>query len=144
MKIRRILASSALAGVLGITAMTGASALSLGDLASADKLGTELINNASCSDVRGALDALNAANGGRIYNKETTRNELVQNLRQVTGNTGNPTDLTTLAITKYTGQVADRALDCKIVKPNPALPFGSSEVNTLLNDFGPQIFELSS
>src|SRR5688500_16442633 len=108
MNICRILASSALAGVLAITAMTGASALSLRALAAADQLGTELPNNASCSDVRGALHALNAANGGRIYSKETPRNERVQNLRQVTGNTGNPADLTTLAITKYTGQVADR------------------------------------
>src|SRR5699024_5546600 len=115
-----------------------------GDLASADKLGTELINNASCSDVRGALDALNAAHGGRIYNKEPTRNELVQNLRQATGNTRNPTALTPLAITKYTGQVAARARDCTIFTPTPTLPFGSSEVKPLLSGFGPQIFELSS
>src|SRR5690625_2159411 len=87
MKIRRILASTALAGVLGLGAMTGASALDLGNIGAADKVAPGLINNAKCSDVRGALDALNATNGGRIYNKETTRNELVQNLRQATGNT---------------------------------------------------------
>ena len=94
MKIRRILASTALAGVLGLGAMTGASALDLGNIGAADKVATGLINNAKCSDVRGALDALNATNGGRIYNKETTRNELVQNLRQASGTKGNPTDLT--------------------------------------------------
>ena len=144
MKIRRILASTALAGVLGLGAMTGASALDLGNIGAADKVATGLINNAKCSDVRGALDTLNATNGGRIYNKETTRNELVQNLRQASGTKGNPTDLTTLAATKYTGQVADKALECGIVKPNPATPFGSSELNTVLNDFGPQLFDLSS
>ena len=80
MKIRRILASTALAGVLGLGAMTGASALDLGNIGAADKVATGLINNAKCSDVRGALDTLNATNGGRIYNKETTRNELVQNV----------------------------------------------------------------
>ena len=90
--------------------MTGASALDLGNIGAADKVATGLINNAKCSDVRGALDALNATNGGRIYNKETTRNELVQNLRQASGTKVNPTDLTTLAVTKYTGQVADKAL----------------------------------
>ena len=68
----------------------------------------------------------------------------MQNLRQASGTKGTPTDLTTLAVTKYTGQVADKALKCGIVKPNPATPFGSSELNTVLNDFGPQLFDLSS
>lgn len=141
MKIRRILASTALAGTMGIAAMTGAQAISFGD---ADQIASGIIDNASCDSVRTALDGLNATNNGRIYNKETTRNQLVQNLRQATGANSNPTDLTTLAVTKYTSQFADRALECNIVKPDPETPFGSSQLNTLLNDFGPQIFEMSS
>ena len=144
MKIRRILASTALAGVLGVTAITGASALDLGDILPGDKIATDAINSASCKTIRGALDTLNAVNGGRIYNENTTRNELVQNLRQASGTQGNIAGIAKLAITKYSGQVADRAVECNIVKPNPELPFGSSELNSLLNDYGPQLFELSS
>lgn len=141
MKISRILASTALAGLIGVGAMTGASAQNFSDI---DKIATGVISNASCSQVRGALDGLNATNNGRVYNKETTRNQLVQNLRQLNGTTGNPTDLTNLAVTRYTGQFADRALECGIVKADPETPFGSSQLNTLLNDFGPQLFEMSS
>ena len=141
MKIRRILASTALAGTIGFAAMTGAQAISFGD---ADQLASGVIENASCSSVRSVLDGLNATNTGRVYNKETTRNQLVQNLRQVTGTNSNPTDLTTLAVTRYTAQFADRALECGIVKADPETPFGSSQLNTLLNDFGPQISEMSS
>ena len=144
MKIRRILASTALAGALGVTAMTGASALDLGDILPGDKIATEIINNANCETIKGSLDTLNAVNGGRIYNENTTRNELVQNLRQASGTQGNISGIAKLAITKYSGQVADRAVECNIVKPNPELPFGSSELNSLLNDYGPQLFELSS
>src|SRR5699024_6414668 len=142
--IRRILASTALAGVLGVTAITGVSALDLGDIFPGAKFATDAITRACCKTIRAALHTLNSIKRGRIANENTTRNELVQNLRQASGTQGNISGIAKLAITKYSGQVADRAVECNIVKPNPELPFGSSELNSLLNDYGPQLFELSS
>src|SRR5699024_11626773 len=109
-----------------------------GDILPGDKIATDAINSASCKTIRGALDTLNAVNGGRIYNENTTRNELVQNLRQASGTQGNISGSAKLAITKYSGQVADRAVECNIVKPNPALRFSSSDVNSALAAYSPQ------
>ncbi|MDY3126789.1 MAG: hypothetical protein SOW59_01470 [Corynebacterium sp.] len=137
---RRLITAATIATGIGATALTGAHAFTLADL---DQAASGVITTASCPTVKTVLDGLNRANGGRIHNENTTRNQLVQNLRSVSGTT-NTTDITTLAAIRYTGQFADRALACNLVKPDPQLPAGSSQINTLLNDFGPQLFNLSS
>ncbi len=115
MKLRNLLATA------GVTVVTAAA---LAPAASAQTgidfgLGENLIKAADCNLVEDALSL------GGFVDEDTTRNELASELRSLDSGL----ELGFLGLTvqsQYAGVVADKALDCGIVKEDPAGPFAAS------------------
>lgn len=78
-----------------------------------------IIKQLPCNELEQGLKAAN------LIDEDTTRNQLASKLRTETGKViDNP--LFNVAASAYAGQLADRALECEIVKEDPKSPIAGS------------------
>lgn len=121
---RKTIATIAASSIAFVGLAPAASAFSLGDILT----GTgQAVNALNCKD----LD--NILNTAKLKDGNTTRNGLVKNISGLTKEaTGNNIMLSLLG-SNTAGKVADRALQCKLVKEDPKELFpGSSQVNDMV------------
>lgn len=121
----RRLTSALAAGLIAVSAFAGTAAPAQAQSLELIRLLNGNIATTNCDALRTGLTAT------RMVNKDTTRAQLVSNLNAVVGN-----DAALRLVSAGTvGAVADRALECGIVKPDPATPFdqiiaGSSQLSS--------------
>lgn len=106
--LRRALATAAVSAI-AVVGLAPAASAQIVDL-------TPVINGIPCDQMETGLKALN------LIDEDTTRNELAAELRKQTGLILGIPLLTNI----YSGQIADRALECEIVKEDPKTPFAGS------------------
>jgi len=110
--LRRALATIAVSTVAVVGLAPAASAQVIPDL------GT-VIKQLPCNELEQGLKSAN------LIDEDTTRNQLAAKLRTETGKViDNP--LFNVAASAYAGQLADRALECEIVKEDPKSPIAGS------------------
>lgn len=116
--MKRTLATLAAAGIALTALAPAAHAAPVGAFAVLT-LANGQISTTDCRVVDGAL------RGAGLVGENTTRTDLAAGLHTMLGG-----DLQTKLVTSQTiGAVADRALECGVVKPDPVqLPAGSSQV----------------
>lgn len=131
MRLRTLATSAAVAASLILAPV--ANAQTLGDL---DKLASQAIATADCRVLKTTLDTVGRATGNQLIGPETTRNQLARNLQALNGTPR--LDMLGLAVIKYSGTAADRALACNLVKPDPTVP-GLAQLSSLLNDYAPTL-----
>ena len=131
MSIRRIAATAAAALTLGAAAPASASAAPLDELGGVLSQGIETVD---CNTLRSTLNLIDASTEGELLTADTTRNQLSKNLTAL----GNSEELGPLALAavKYSGQTADRALECKIVKED-TLATGGTGLSSTIADYAP-------
>ncbi|PMC71689.1 hypothetical protein [Corynebacterium aurimucosum] len=131
MFIRRIAATAAAVVTLGAVVPATASATSFEELGGFLSQG---IQNADCNTLRSTLMLIDQTTEGELLGPDTTRNQLSKNLMAL----GNSEDLGALALAavKYSGQTADRALECKIVKEDTIVT-GGTGLSSTLTDYAP-------
>lgn len=116
--MKRILATLAAAGIALTTLAPSAHAASPANTLALLTLANGQIATADCGLVGGVL-----RNTG-LVNDTTTRSELVASLHTTLGG-----DIQTKLITAQTiGAIGDRALECGVVKADPTVPAGSSQL----------------
>lgn len=150
MKIRSRIAAVAAAASLSLLATPAAQAqqIDLGTLIGGIGIGDQVVSgvlaSASCSQFKTALDQVDRATPGQLYNKDTTRNQLQSNLRALGAKNDNLNQgPLAIALVRYSGQAADKALACGIVKKDPTFgPFG--DLSSKVNDYAPLLENLSS
>ena len=118
--MRRITAALA-AGLIAVTGFAGTATPAKAQTLELVRLLNGNIATANC-------DGLTAT---RMVNKDTTRSQLVMNLNTVVGDDA----ALRLVSASTVGAVADRALECGIVKPDPVTPLdqlfaGSSQMSS--------------
>lgn len=115
--MKRTLATLAAAGIALTALAPAASAAPIGNFALLT-LANGQIATADCGVVGGVL------RGTGLVNETTTRSQLITSLHQTLGG-----DIQTKLITAQTiSAVGDRALECGVVKADPNVPAGSSEL----------------
>lgn len=124
MKLRRFLTVTA-ASALAVTALAAPAAAQNTDPISG------AIANLNCDVLDGGLQTVDAYEADHVQNK-TTHSELATNIRGLSdeafGDLINTNFGAGLLKVQYSGDIADRALECGLVAANPELPFGSSQV----------------
>ncbi|GAB2505313.1 Alpha helical Porin B [Corynebacterium atrinae] len=121
---RKTLATIAASSIALVGLAPAASAFSLGDILT----GTgQAVNALSCKD----LD--NVLNAAKLKDSNTTRNGLVKNISGLTKEAAGNNIMLALLGGNTASKVADRALECKLVKEDPKeiIP-GSSQVNDIV------------
>ena len=131
MSIRRIAATAAAVVTLGAVVPATASAASLEELGGFLSQG---IQNADCNNLRSTLTLIDQTTEGELLGPDNTRNQLSKNLMAL----GNTEELGPLALAavKYSGQTADRALECKIVKED-TIATGGTGLSSTIADYAP-------
>ncbi|MHC2798161.1 hypothetical protein [Corynebacterium hesseae] len=131
MSIRRSIATAAAVVTLGAITPATASAASLTELGGFLSQG---IQSADCNTLRSTLTLIDQSTEGELLTPDTTRNQLSKNLTAL----GNSEELGPLALAavKYSGQTADRALECKIVKED-TLATGGTGFSSTISDYAP-------
>lgn len=110
--IRRALATIAVSAVAVVGLAPAASAQFIPGA-------NDFIANADCGLVEQSLKGLG------LVDEDTTRNQLAAKVRAETGKIiDHP--LINITASNYAGQIADRALECGIVKEDPQNPFSGS------------------
>ena len=109
--MRRITAALA-AGLIAVTGFAGTATPAKAQTLELVRLLNGNIATANCDSLRTGLTAT------RMVNKDTTRSQLVMNLNTVVGDDA----ALRLVSASTVGAVADRALECGIVKPDPVTP----------------------
>lgn len=122
--MRRITAALA-AGLIAVTGFAGTATPAKAQTLELVRLLNGNIATANCDSLRTGLTAT------RMVNKDTTRSQLVMNLNTAVGNDA----ALRLVSASTVGAVADRALECGIVKPDPVTPLdqlfaGSSQMSS--------------
>ncbi|AIT60633.1 hypothetical protein [Corynebacterium doosanense] len=118
MKLKRTLATLAAAGIALTTLAPTAGAAPVGNTVALLVLANGQIATADCGLVGGVL------RGTGLVNETTTRSELVTSLHRTLAG-----DIQTKLITAQTiGVIGDRALECGVVKADPNVPAGSSQL----------------
>lgn len=142
MKLRKFAATAA-ATVIALSAAPAAQAQNLDDLIGGigifDGIATTVIEGASCSDLETVLKEIDKNTEGELLTPTTTRNQLAFNLRDLSKNTGIGTSPLALAAAKYSGQTADKALKCGIVKNDTLLTGGGGALSSMINDYAPAL-----
>lgn len=124
MKLSRIAATAAAAAFAATTFAAPASAQDFDPV-------EEVINTLDCQVLDTGLETVGAYEADHNA-EETTRNELATNIRELgddsLGDMFGAFPGGNLLKVQYSGQIADRALECGLVAENPQLPFGSSQI----------------
>lgn len=105
---------------LATVAVTAIAVVGLAPAASAQLPGGDAISRVDCGHLNFTLRALN------LKDDNTTRSQLARNIRDEAAPFTLSDPSTWLVSVNYAEQIADRALECGIVKPDPQDPFAGS------------------